>query len=91
MSAQRYFFVHNGKNSGFSGGVYYRFRDFKPNIVASDLSEGIARITRFVEGYRISEPAAFISGNYQNVIRLVIRRRSKVIGRSNRTNRVCEL
>jgi hypothetical protein len=59
------FFVHNGKNSGFSGGVYYRFRDFKPNIVASDLSEGIARITRFVEGYRISEPAAFISGNYK--------------------------
>lgn len=58
-------FAREVENIWFSGGIYYRFRDFKPNIVASYLSEETSSIRRFVEGYKISEPAAFISGKYK--------------------------
>ena len=57
------YFVRAGEKVGFSGGLYYRFRDFTPNILASDFSDETTHITRFVDGYLISEPAAFISGN----------------------------
>ena len=56
-------FVRAEKNFGYSGGVFYRFRDFTPNILATDLRDEISTVTRFVKGYIISEPAAFMSGN----------------------------
>jgi hypothetical protein len=57
------FFIRTEKNFGYSGGVFYRFRDFTPNILATNLKDEISTVNRFVKGYVISEPAAFMSGN----------------------------
>ena len=57
------FFVHTDSIFEFSGGVYYRFRDFRPNIMATDFRDETTSVTEFVNGYLISEPAAFIGGN----------------------------
>jgi hypothetical protein len=56
------FFIRAEKNYGYSGGIFYRFRNFTPNILATDFRDELSTITRFVQGYLISEPAAFISG-----------------------------
>lgn len=57
------FFIRTRENFGYSGGVFYRFRDFTPNILATNLTDEISTVNRFEKGYRISEPAAFLSGN----------------------------
>ena len=57
------FFVYTERNLTFSGGLFYRLRDFTPNIMATYIREEAHNVTKFVDGYLISEPAAFFSGN----------------------------
>ncbi len=57
------YFTREEVNFSYSGGIFYRFRDFTPNIMATDLRDEISTVNRFVKGYLISEPAAFISGS----------------------------
>ncbi|MGE5457430.1 MAG: carboxypeptidase-like regulatory domain-containing protein [Methanococcaceae archaeon] len=61
--ASKILFFRSEKNFGYSGGAFYRFRDFTPNILATDLSNEKTIVTKFVTGYSISEPSAFLSAN----------------------------
>jgi hypothetical protein len=56
-------FIHFMKNYGYSSGISFRYRDFNPNITAINLRENKNREVAFVDKYKISEPAAFISAN----------------------------